>query len=120
MTKDKGTVRHKKNKDKTTKIHKVRTEDKEETNQIVNGCKKLIVKDKEGKENNERSKTEPRRVARDRNRVQEPRDKRDEDKIQDGPRETTSTRTVGVSNTTGPGSPRSPQGTPPRPEMTTC
>ena len=86
MFEDKGAVRHKKNKDKTTTIHKVRTRDKEEANQIVNGCKRPIVKDKEGKkENNERSKTEPGRVARDRSKVQEPRDKRDEDNIQHGP-----------------------------------
>ena len=40
--------------------------DKEEANQVVNGCKRLIGKDKEGKmENNERPKTEPGRVARD-------------------------------------------------------
>ena len=61
-------------------------EDKEEANQFVISFKRPIGKDKEGKkENNERPKTEPGRVARDRNKVQEPRDKRDKDNIQDGP-----------------------------------
>ena len=62
-------------------------EDKEEANQVVNRCKRPIGKDKERKkENNERPNTEPGRVARDRNKVQEPRDKRDKDNIQDGPK----------------------------------
>ena len=39
MFEDKGTVRHKKNKEETTTIHKVRTGYKEEASQIVNGCK---------------------------------------------------------------------------------
>ena len=46
--------------------------DNEEANKIVSGCKRLIIKDREGKKkNNKRSKTEPRRVARDRYKVQE-------------------------------------------------
>jgi len=69
------------------KLDQVGTEDKEEASQIFNRCKRPIIKDKEEKrKNNERSKTEPERLATDRNKVQEPRDKRDGDNIQDGPK----------------------------------
>ena len=91
-------------------IHKVRTEDKGEALEKGNGCKTktLIVMDREGKiQDNERSKTEAewsktevewsktevewskteaRSEARDRNKVQELRDTRDEDNIQDVPK----------------------------------
>ena len=80
----------------------VQDKDKEEANKIVSRCKRPIVKDREEKKKNKkRSKTEPRRVARDRNKVQEPRDKWDEDNSQDGPRCTAgSPRPGGTTATT--------------------
>ena len=60
--------------------HKVRTKDKEEANKIDTWRERPIVTDKDGKrKNTKRSKTEPRRVARDRNKVHEPRETKDED-----------------------------------------
>ena len=65
---------------KRATIHKVRTKDKEEAIKDVNGCKRPIVMDREGKiKDNERSKTKAGREARDRNKVQELRDTRDKD-----------------------------------------
>ena len=83
-------------------IHKVRTEDKGEAIEKGNRCKTktLIVMDREGKIKDNKwsktevewsktevewSKTEARREARDRNKVQELRDTRDPDNIQDVP-----------------------------------
>ena len=49
----------------------IKDKDKDKANKIVSVCKRPIVKDREGmRMKNKRSKTEPRRVARDRNKVQ--------------------------------------------------
>ena len=72
-------------------IHKVRTKDKEEAIGNGNGCKRSIVMDREvkikdnewSKTEAEWSKTEAGREARHRIMVQELRDTRDKENIQD-------------------------------------